>query len=175
MGQPVSNSNKCPKFNQNNYWCAVIKVPLKNIIMRDPRHQQRYENCWIKLFDTDSTIPVCLYKFTDTLRYYITEGVHRCNVAYDAGYDYIPAFVDYRKEEPLKYKNRRTFHSQPRNLFDRMILPANVIPEKCQHRPKWKFRCFPYGPPVCGWCEFRNKCSKDLFDYDGQNFEFLPE
>ena len=153
----------CPRVIKYNSISKTLKVSLKHVIMRPLRHQQRYEAAWVKLIDKKSMEPVCLTSFENTMRFYIQDGVHRCHAAYDAGYDFVPAFVLLEKQEPEWLKENKTFDNQPRNLFERMQLPEKIIPEKCQHRMSWLVEDSGASIPfVCGWCESKFKCFKDL-------------
>ena len=163
----------CPKIPRRKRVTTIIKVPLKHIIMRPPRHQQRYEAAWVMLVDKKTIEAVCLSSYEDTMRFFIEDGVHRCHAVYDAGYDYIPAFVMLKEQEPEGLKECKTFDNQPRNVFERMQLPANIVPEKCQHRPKWQVKEDGASVPfVCNWCGFKPKCFKELVGSEISEFEF---
>jgi hypothetical protein len=158
-----SSSCTCPKIPRKESIINKVKVPLKYVIMRPPRHQQRYEAAWVLLKDKGVMESVCLTSFEDTMRFYICDGVHRCHVAYDAGYDCVPAFIMLEKQEPEWLKGRLTFDGQPRNLFERMQLPEKVVPESCQHRLKWQvMKNHADIPFVCNWCEYLSVCYKKL-------------
>jgi hypothetical protein len=155
----------CPCVPQDFENDAIIKAPLKHIIMQTPRYQQRYAVAWVDLVDKKIMRPVTLVFYEDTMRFHIRDGINRCNVAYDAGYDYVPAYVTIEKQESEFEKQWKTFDCQQRNLFERMQLPEKLIPEKCQHRSEWSLRK-KHGarrPRVCHvWCDFESKCFKDL-------------
>jgi len=154
----------CPKIPKDERADYVIKVPLKYVIMRPPRHQQRFEAAWVLLDDKHEMESVCLTAFEDTMRFFIQDGVRRCHVAYDAGYYCVPAcIVGIEQQEPKKFEGKKTFEGQPRNLFKRMQLPETVVPESCQHRFKWQIEKNLWSPPfVCNWCEHKADCFKNL-------------
>jgi hypothetical protein len=162
----------CPCVPQDFENDAIIKAPLKHIIMQTPRYQQRYAVAWVDLVDKKIMRPVILDFYEDTMRFHIRDGIHRCNVAYDAGYDYVPAYVTIEKQEPECERQIKTFDCQRRSLFERMGLPNKVIPEKCQHRSNWTVskKCSAIMPYVCFvWCDFRAKCFKDLVEIEIAN------
>ena len=153
-----------PKIPRNERADVIVKVPLKYVIMRPLRYQQRFEAAWVLLKDKGVMESVCLTAYEDTMRFFIQDGVHRCHVAYDAGYDCVPAFIiGVEQQEPENLKGQITFEGQPRNLFERMELPEKVVPESCKHRLKWQVKknqvLIPF---VCDWCECKPVCLKNL-------------
>lgn len=162
----------CPKVTKDSFF-NLIKAPLKHIIMRPLRHPQRYEAAWVLTKDHKSLPPICLTWYIDTMRFFIQDGVHRCHVAYDMGYDYVPAFIMLEDKEPEHRKKQKTFEGQPRNLFERMRLPAKIVPETCAHRAKWQVdgNGGYSGPLVCRWCEFKYNCFKELVGGDAREFD----
>lgn len=166
-------SRTCPKIPSWERADDTIKVPLKHVIMRPLRHQQRFEAAWVLLKDNGVMGSVCLTAFGDTMRFFIEDGVHRCHAAYDAGYDCVPAFIiGIKEQEPETLKGQMTFDGQPRNLFERMQLPEKVVLESCQHRLKWQIKKNLVSCPfVCDWCEHKADCFKNLVGIEITEYE----